>query len=163
MNTKHIRRYKTEYICIGFALVAAFVGHKDIQRQMNGLSMDRARISESAAQTRQLQESAEAVKQRDAIATQRYKNGCRIVVAVNSPRNLATLTDGEPVLDRISHKPLPAGTVVCDGNGNTAVLIPNQQGKPVVGQMAFTGQQQLAIAQVQKIRGAKVFYNTPEK
>ncbi|MBA3920312.1 MAG: hypothetical protein H0X31_00845, partial [Nostocaceae cyanobacterium] len=117
----------------------------------------------TSAQTRQLIESAEAAKERAAIAIQRYRDGCTIVVAVSSPKDLATLTKGEPVLDRTTKNPLPEGTVVCDINGNTAILKANSQGVPVADDFAFTGNRELALSLVRKIHGAKVFYNTPEK
>lgn len=161
VNKKHIRRHATEYIFAGIACVTAIFGHDDIQRQMNTLSADRSRISESTSLLRQLEESAETAKQRAAIAIQRYKDGCTIVVVADSPRNLATLVKGKPVLDRTSKAYLPSGTIVCDGNGNTAILKANSEGIPVADDFAFTGDRQLALNLIRKIHGAKVFYNTP--
>ncbi|MDF5721520.1 MAG: hypothetical protein PUP91_13775 [Rhizonema sp. PD37] len=163
VNRKHIRRHKTEYIFAGIACVTAIFGHNDIQRSMNSLSADRSRISESAAAVRILQENAETAKERAAIAGQRYKDGCTIVVVSNSPRNLASLVKGQPVLDRTSRAYLPEGTVVCDANGNTAILKNNAEGIPVADSFAFTGDRQLAINLIRKIHGARVFYNTPAR
>ncbi len=163
-NTKRIwRKHKLE---IGFgavALVATFFSHGDIQRSMQGLSEDRARIASNASEQRRLEENAELIKAKAAIAEQRYKDGCTMVVAANSPTNLATLVLGEPVFDRTTKKPLPAGTVVCDANGTTAVLASNENGVPVVSDMAFTGNRELALALIRKIKGARVYYYTPEK
>ena len=163
VNRKHIRRHATEYIFAGIACVTAIFGHDDIQRQMNTLSADRSRISESASLLRQLEESAETAKQRAAIAVQRYKDGCTIVVVSNSPRNLASLVKGQPVFDRTSKAYLPEGTVVCDANGNTAILKNNAEGIPVADSFAFTGDRQLALNLIRKIRGARVYYNTPAR
>ena len=163
VNKKHIRRHATEYIFVGIACVTAIFGHDDIQRQMNTLSADRSRISDLASQTRQLEESAVSAKERAAIAIQRYKDGCTIVVVANSPRNLASLVKGQPVLDRISKAYLPSGTVVCDVNGNTAILKNNASGIPVADDFAFTGDRQLALNLIRKIRGARVYYNTPAR
>jgi hypothetical protein len=163
LSRKLWRRHKLE---IGFgavALVAAFFSHGDIQRSMQGLSEDRARIASNASEQRRLEENAELIKAKAAIAEQRYNSGCTLVVAVNSPKNLATLVEGEPVFDRTTNKPLPVGTVVCDGNGNTAVLASNINGVPVVTDIAFTGNRELALAQLRKINGAKVYYFTPGK
>ena len=163
LNRKVWRRHKLE---IGFgavALVAALFSHSDIQRSMQGLSEDRARIASNASEQRRLEENAELIKAKAVIAEQRYNSGCTLVVAVNSPRNLATLVLGEPVFDRTTNKPLPVGTVVCDGNGNTAVLASNANGVPVVTDLAFTGNRELALAQLRKINGAKVYYFTPGK
>ena len=162
-NRKLWRKHKLEIVFGVVALAAAAFSSNDIQRSMQGLSTDRARIVSNASEQRRLEENAELSKIKAVIAEQRYKDGCTIVVAVSSPRNLATLVLGEPVLDRTSKKSLPSGTVVCDANGNTAVLSPNVDGIPVVSDLAFTGNRELAIAQVRKIRGAKVYYVTPEK
>ncbi len=163
LNRKVWRRHKLEFGFGAVALVAAFFSHNDIQRSMQGLSEDRARIATNASEQRRLEENAELVKAKAAIAEQRYNSGCTLVVAVNSPKNLATLVLGEPVYDRTTNKPLPIGTVVCDGNGNTAVLASNANGVPVVTDMAFTGNRDLALAQLRKINGAKVYYYTPGK
>lgn len=163
INKKTWRKHKLEITFGALASIAALFSHGDIQRSMNGLSEDRLRISNNASVQRRLEENAELVKAKAAIAEQRYKDGCTIVVVVNSPRNLATLVEGETVLDRTSKKSLPAGTVVCDVNGNTGVLAVNTDGVPVVTDMAFTGDRQLALNLISKIRGARVYYNTPEK
>jgi hypothetical protein len=155
------RKHKLEITFGAVALVAALFSHSDIQRSMQGLSEDRARIASNASEQRRLEENAELIKAKAAIAEQRYKDGCTLVVAVNSPRNLATLVEGEPVFDRTTSKPLPVGTVVCDAQGSTAVLASNANGVPVVADMAFTGKRELALAQLRKINGAKVYYVTP--
>jgi len=163
ISKKHISRHKTEYIFVGIACGVALFGHKDIQKQMDSLSADRARISESAVEVRKLEEGAETAKERAVIAISRYKDGCTIVVAANSPRNLASLVKGQPVLDRTSKAYLPEGTVVCDANGSTAILKNNASGIPVADDFAFTGDRQLALNIIRKIHGAKVFYNTPAR
>lgn len=163
LTRKAWRRYKLEISFAALVVVAALFSHSDIQRSMQGLSQDRARIANNASEQRRLEENAELIKAKAAIAEQRYNNGCTIVVAANSPNSLATLVEGEPVFDRTSKKPLPNGTVVCDSNGNTAVLASNANGVPVVADMAFTGNRQLALDQIRKIKGAKVYYYTPEK
>lgn len=163
-NTKRIwRKHKLEIVFGTVAVIAAFMSSGDIQRSMHSVSDDRARIASNASEQRRLEENAELVKAKAAIAEQRYNSGCTLVVAVNSPRNLATLVEGEPVYDRTTEKPLPVGTVVCDGNGNTAVLASNANGVPVVTELAFTGNRELALAQLSKINGAKVYYFTPGK
>jgi hypothetical protein len=163
LNRKVWRRHKLEISFGAVALVAAYFSHGDIQRSMQGLSEDRARIATNVSEQRRLEENASLIKAKAAIAEQRYKDGCTLVVAVNSPKNLATLVNGEPVYDRTTNKPLPVGTVVCDGNGNTAVLASNINGVPVVTDIAFTGNRELALAQLRKINGAKVYYFTPGK
>jgi hypothetical protein len=163
INKKVWRKHKTEIIFVSVALVAALFSHKDIQKGMDSVAFEKERVSLKTAEEKRLEQGQELVKARAAIAEQRYKDGCTIVVAVNSPKNLATLVEGETVLDRTSKKSLPAGTVVCDGNGNTGVLKANGQNIPVVSDLTYTGNRELAIDQVRRIKGAKVFYFTPEK
>lgn len=163
-NHSRIWRKHGSKIVFGSLILGSLAfGHNDIQRNMQSLSAAREVINTNTNKSRLLEEQFKSEQQAAAIAEARYKAGCTIVVAANSPRNLATLVEGEPVLDRTSKKSLPLGTVVCDGNGNTGVLVSDGTGTPVVGQMAFTGNRELAIDQIKKIRGAKVYYFTPQK
>lgn len=91
------------------------------------------------------------------IASNRYRNGCVIVVAQKAPDKFTSLTEGHPVIDWVRKTPLPAGTIVCDANGNTAV-IEKRNGKPVIGKTAFTGDRQL-INQARK--NANANYRVP--
>ncbi|OKH47310.1 hypothetical protein NIES2101_24025 [Calothrix sp. HK-06] len=137
-------------------------GYKDIQSNMQSLSVARQTIASNENKQRLLDEQFKREQQASKIAQSRYKSGCVMVVAANSPRNLATLVEGEPVLDRTTKNPLPLNTVVCDGIGNTGTIVRSVNGL-VVGNMAFTGNRELAIDTIKKIRGAKVYYVTPSK
>lgn len=164
MNINRIWRYHHSRIVFGLLIAGSLLlSSKDIGLRMRYLSAARETISTNSAQQQLLNEQLALEKSQASVAESRYKTGCAIVVAVNSPTNLATLVEGEPVLDRTTKKPLPAGTVVCDSNGNTGVLVAGKNGIPVVRQMAFTGDRSLATAQIRKIHGAKVYYYTPEK
>lgn len=164
MTITQIWRKHHSQIIFGCLILGSLAfSSNDITRNMRSLSQTRKVISTNSNQQQLLEEQLALEKSQAAVAEARYKTGCTIVVAVNSPRNLATLVEGEPVLDRTTKKPLPAGTVACDGNGNTGVLVANKEGVPVVREMAFTGDRSLATAQIRKIHGAKVYYFTPEK
>lgn len=164
MQFARIWRKHRSQIVFGCLITGSLaMSSNDITRNMRSLSVTREIISTNSTQQQLLDEQLALEKSRAVVAESRYKAGCTIVVAVNSPKNLATLVEGEPVLDRTTKKPLPAGTVVCDGNGQTGVIVRNSQKQLVVGQMAFTGNRELAIAQIKKIKGTKVFYFTPEK
>jgi hypothetical protein len=136
---------------------------KDISASVRSLSQARETIAGNSQQQLLLEEQLSHELSQAKVAEARYKAGCTIVVAVKAAKNLATLVEGETVLDRTTKKSLPVGAVVCDGNGNTGVLTASKDGVPVVGQMAFTGDRSLATEQVRKIKGAKVYYYTPEK
>lgn len=163
MQTNRIWRKHGSQVVFGSLIASSLLlSYKDIARNMQNLSIARETISNNSNQQQMLESQLAHEKAQAAIAEARYRSGCRIVVAVESPRNLATLVEGESVLDRTTKKPLPAGTVVCDGNGSTGLIVQDAQGELVVGQMAFTGNRELAIAQIRKIRGAKVYYVTPQ-
>ncbi|MBW4607340.1 MAG: hypothetical protein KME22_08960 [Hassallia sp. WJT32-NPBG1] len=164
MNINRFWRKHNSKIVFGSLVIASLIySSNDISANMRSLSEARQVIGANTRQLTLLEEQLNHEKAQAKIAEARYKAGCAIVVAVNSPRNLATLVEGETVLDRTSKKSLPVGTVVCDSNGNTGVLISNKSGVPVVSQMAFTGNRELAIAQIRRIHGAKLYFVTPEK
>lgn len=162
MNKKIWRRHGKEILFGSLAILSLAFGHKDIMQNMKSMSITREVINTNQTKQQLLNEQFEREQQASKIAESRYKSGCIMVVAANSPRNLATLVEGEPVLDRTTKKSLPLGTVVCDGTGNTGVLIQSPDGA-VVGEMAFTGNRELAIDTIKKIRGAKLYYVTPSK
>lgn len=164
MQFTRIWRKHGSQIIFGCLIVGSLaLSSNDITRNLRSLSQVRQTIAANNQQQVLLEQQLAYEKAQAEIAAARYKAGCTIVVAVNSPRNLATLVEGDPVMDRTTKKPLPAGTVVCDGNGQTGVIFRNSQGRLVVGQMAFTGDRTLALEQIRKIHGAKVYYFTPEK
>lgn len=164
MNTNRIWRKHSSKIIFGSLIAGSLIlSSKDISANMQSLSQARTTIAFNSQQQMLLEEQLSHEQALSKVAQARYKAGCTIVVAVKAARNLATLVEGETVLDRTTKKSLPINTVVCDGNGNTGVLIAGKDGVPVVGQMAFTGDRQLAINQIKKIRGAKLYYYTPQK
>lgn len=110
-----------------------------------------------ASQNQQIQIQREEISQAQ-LAESRYERGCTLTVAMSSPKDLVSIQTGEPVMDRTTKKPLPNGTVVCDFNGNTAVIKGG-----VASNLAFTGNRELAYQQLKKVRGAKVFYYVPGK
>lgn len=156
------RRHGSLIVFGSLTLGSLAFGHKDIQRNMQSLSIARETIAKNENKQRLLDEQFQREQQAAKIAESRYKSGCVMVVAAGQPRNLATLVEGEPVLDRTTKKPLPLNTVVCDGIGNTGTIVQSANGL-VVGNMAFTGNRQLAIDTIKKIKGARVYYVTPSK
>jgi hypothetical protein len=90
----------------------------------------------------QLEIAQDAAAELEAIAIGRYESGCILVTALDQPDQFVSIVENMPVLDRATQSPLPAGTAVCDANGNTAVLTnQNINGEviPVASSLAFTG------------------------
>jgi hypothetical protein len=100
---------------------------------------------ENSAREMEMRATQEALAIQAKIADERYGLGCIMVVASNSPDKLTALEEGRPVMDAARNRPLSAGAVVCDGFGNTGIIV-KVNSKPVVGEMAFTGNQKVIDA-----------------
>jgi len=107
--------------------------------------------------------SQDAAKQKDAIARQRYQDGCVMVVAANDRSQLTRITEGIPVIDASRNVPLSIGNIVCDANGLTGEIIadPNNPKIPVVGNTAFTSDRTLVANAAKRYRGTK--YTMPKQ
>ena len=110
----------------------------NISKNISTLALVRDEAQKNNATDMMLHASQEATEARAEIAKQRYHSGCVMVVSMQHPDHYTSLSEGQPVLDRIRKTPLPVGTVVCDANGNTARIV-KVDSKPVVGEIAFTG------------------------
>ena len=106
--------------------------------------------------------SQDAAKQKDAIARQRYQDGCVMVVSANDKTQLTSITEGLPVIDSARNVPLSVGNIVCDSNGLTGEIIAGENPKiPVVGNTAFTSDRTLVANAAKRYRGAK--YTMPKQ
>ena len=107
--------------------------------------------------------SQDAAKQKDAIARQRYQDGCVMVVSANDKTQLTSITEGLPVIDSARNVPLSVGNIVCDANGLTGEIIadPNNPKIPVVGNTAFTSDRTLVANAAKRYRGTK--YTMPKQ
>ena len=104
----------------------------------------------------------DAAKQKDAIARQRYQDGCVMVVAANDRSQLTSITEGVPVIDSSRNVPLSIGNIVCDSNGLTGEIIAGTDPKvPVVGNTAFTSDRALVANAAKRYRGTK--YTMPKQ
>ena len=106
--------------------------------------------------------SQDAAKQKDAIAGQRYQDGCVMVVSANDKTQLTSITEGLPVIDSARNVPLSVGNIVCDSNGLTGEIIAGENPKiPVVGNTAFTSDRTLVANAAKRYRGTK--YTMPKQ
>lgn len=100
--------------------------------------------------------SQQEAEQKSEIANERYQKGCLPVVS-DDQDYYVSLIELSPVVDPITQVPLPAGSVVCDAHGNTAVLV-DLDGDPntaaVASNFAFTGQKAVIDAHLSNYRGA---------
>ena len=117
----------------------------NIQQNMESINQVRDIAQHNAANEMKLRASQQSAEAQAEIAKSRYQSGCVMVVAMKDPKSYTSLSEGQPVLDRVRKTPLPAGTIVCDANGNTGKIV-LVQGEPVVGEMAFTGNKNLVTS-----------------
>ena len=125
---------------IGLAALAAVPSFSNAQGTMSQFQEMREQSAQGAADHARLMLEQEEVAANAEIAVQRYLTGCAPVVDWNQI-NYVSLVENEVVLDPTTKFPIPAGTVVCDANGNTAIIRNNAQGWPVAQSFAFTGDQ----------------------
>lgn len=103
------------------------------------MRQEAARISDRSHTLQLAQQETESAA---AIANIRYRESCLPVVDLASQQHYVSLVEGKPVIDSVSGVPLPAGTVVCDAHGNTAVLV--LEGSTAVARhFAYTGDRTL--------------------
>jgi hypothetical protein len=127
-------------ICVCLAIASP-----SIKANMTAMGEVQKLAQENSARQMRLMATQQFVESQGEIADSRYKSGCIMVVASNSPDSLTALEEGKPVLDAARKRPLPSGAVVCDGFGNTGVIVKIDK-TPVVGEMAFSGNQELVDA-----------------
>lgn len=142
-------------------LACLALSSSNVKQQMQSISQVRELAQQNSAKEMRLRAVEDFMNQQAQIASNRYKAGCVMVVAMKSPQDYTSLTEGQPVLDRVRKKPLPAGTVVCDANGNTGVLEPGVDDTPVVGSMAFTGNQ--SVVEAARNRNKSTRYALPNQ
>lgn len=128
----------------GIGIVASLlISQGNIRENAKTLGEVREMAQANTAKEMRLRASQQASEGQAEIAEQRYQKGCLAVVAQSDPSAFTSLTEGQPVLDRVRKVPLPLGTLICDAYGNTGKIIPDSQGNPVVGELAFTGNSDL--------------------
>jgi hypothetical protein len=137
-----IKRNPVAAGAIALMVLAAAANFPTIAQNMQATGRVREKAMENSELNQQLQATSLFTEQQAEIAEKRYSEGCVLVVASNDPSKFTSLSEGQPVLDAVRGVPLPAGTVVCDAFGNTARII-DQDGNPVAGELAFTGNKQV--------------------
>jgi hypothetical protein len=150
MNTNRIWRKHQTSIIFGILTIASLIySSGDIARNMRSISELKGAIAFNSAQQSKLEQQFEFEKEQATIAEGRYKSGCLPVVATVYPHKYVSITKGQVIKDRITGKPLSAGSVVCDANGNTGVIDENG----AVEAIAFTGNRDLVAKRLTRFRG----------
>ncbi len=161
MSNRFWRKNKTTVV-FGVLFVGALgLSAGDIGNKMQSISEDRQQIAAQDRKQAMLEQGEEYDEAKAKIANARMKRGCILVVDLRTAKNLTTLVEGQPVRDRTTKAYLPAGVTVCGANGETAVIRQNQDGVPVISDIAV-GDRELVYKNLKNVRGARVFYSVPE-
>lgn len=151
--SKAIRRFwrHNKELAIGIPVLAlaTMFSWGDIQKKGEEWGKAKAIANENAFSISTLEQQVELEKAQSDIAVGRYKSGCLPIVANVFPHKYITLVKGKVIKDRITKAPLPAGTVVCDANGNTGVI--DERGAPDA--IAFTGNRDAILLRLNRFRG----------
>lgn len=144
--TRRLKRNKISLVFGATVLGCFALNSGEIQKNMAVVGQVRQIAQVNAAKDMQLRVSQQAAQMQAEIANERYTSGCLMVVTTHDPGLLASLAEGQPVLDGTGPNHLPLGTIVCDAHGNTAKIVAASNGTPVAGEIAFTGNRELVAA-----------------
>ena len=127
---KYIKRNPIQSGLAGAAIVVCLLNLGPISEALRQNANQREVLGAANRAITEIQLSEQQRLKLAEIANQRYDAGCEIVINGNDRPQYTALNPGDPVLDG-AYEPapglppnayLPAGVVVCDAFGNTAVL-----------------------------------------
>ena len=134
---KRAKRYPIETCLLAAFCITVICDIPHIVSQISLSGELRAAAEKQNHKHMEMKLSQQAASDASEIAKERYQNGLLIVLSKNNRENYASVVEGKPVLDKDGSL-IPAGTIVGDGNGNTA-LIAVVNKIPVATKVAFTG------------------------
>jgi hypothetical protein len=132
---------------------------RDFTSSVGEARADAKRIGQDMTE---LQLSQQEAEQKNAIAVERYRSGCLPVVTPDQSQYVSLVLNS-PVIDSASGAPIPVGSVVCDANGNTGVIVDDDQDETTPGvtqKMAFTGDKAIITWRLDQYQGAS--YSLPQ-
>lgn len=150
------RKHKTPIIFGGLIALTTLFSIPDMMSKASKLGAIREEATQNTFNAIRVKQNDETDQQLRAIANERMKRGCVLVVDGQSAKNLVTLTPGQQVRDRANRSSLPDGVTVCGANGETAVI---RNG--VISDIAV-GDRENIYPNLRRIKGASVYYNTPK-
>jgi hypothetical protein len=134
-NTTGLKPVQGFFILAG--VIAVGVSYPSFLKHQARIGQDKLELQKIESQRRSLSRQFEAEQEQAEIANKRYAT-CLPVVGEefnNGTHYFSGIQTGTVIFDRISNKPLPTGTVICDANGTTGVI----GEKGAVTFTAFTG------------------------
>ncbi|MBD2168617.1 hypothetical protein H6G04_30010 [Calothrix membranacea FACHB-236] len=142
---KKLRKDPVSLVLLAVIGGSLFLSQGNVSETMTSLGDAKKMMVASTAKNNEMLAGQQSDKNQSAIAEQRYKDGCLILLYKGQ---MAAIAQGRPVYDPLTKFPLPKGTQVCDGYGTTARLEPRDfDGDgvfiPVITQEAFTGNKEV--------------------
>lgn len=144
------RKHKTSIVFGGIILGSLAFSSGDIARNMQSISSVKSQIASQSEKQVKLEQQFAFEQEQAKIADARYEKGCLPSVVGHYPDvYYVSVYEGQVLSDRHTKQPMPPGTVVCDGQGNTGVI--GEGG--AVGKIAFTGNRDLISKRLGRFRG----------
>ncbi|MGD1873068.1 MAG: hypothetical protein ACFB02_08440 [Mastigocoleus sp.] len=154
-NSLGLKPTQTFFIIAGVIAIAA--SYPSFIKHQARIEADKADLQEKTLQRRALQRQFESEREQAMIANERYKSCLPVVGETfkNGTHYFSGIQKGSVIRDRITEKPLPQGTVVCDSHGITAVIDANGQASFT----AYTGDRDIIQARLKRFKGSQ--YSQP--
>lgn len=139
------------------AAIALILSYPSLSKYQAEMDKVREEVKVTAAKEEALQRQADFEKSQALIANDRYKECLPVVGSVyrNGRHYFTSISEGQQIFDRITKKPLAQGTVICDANGNSAVI--NSEGKAAA--LAYTGNRNIIQERLKRFKTSQ--YSQP--
>lgn len=155
LRTANIKLSSLAFVTAGtVALIVSLPSLRSYQAQMDKV---RQEVSATQLKTDALERESEFEKAQAVIANERYKQCLPVVGEAykNGTHYFAGLVALSVPTDRVTGKPFPPGTIVCDAHGVTAVI--DAEGK--VSFTAYTGDRDVVQKRLKRFKGSE--YSQP--
>lgn len=126
-STPQTHGFRPIHIVYGLCAVGvlgslAFGGIQNIMMQRSATAHIRQQRVSMQVQEQEFALRQEQAKVQDAIAQQRYANGCVFLISPLDQNSFVSINQGGAVVDGITGQPIAPSTTICDPNGGTAIV-----------------------------------------
>lgn len=152
------RKPKPLNIAFGSAVIVALIfSFPTFQKYQSKMAEIRSDVAKQETRVQALERELEFEQRQAEVANKRYES-CLPVVGKffrNGTHYFTGIKEGETPKDRITGKPFPKGTVVCDAHGTTGVIDENGQ----IAFTAYTGDRTKVKQRLERFKGSQ--YSQP--
>lgn len=145
------------FVCIGLVGAAVILSIPSLEKHQTRVDLVRSEIKQRETTAEKLERQLNYEQRQARVANERYKS-CLPVVGdayQNGTHYFTGIKEGDKPKDKITGERLPAGTIVCDAHGSTAVI--DRDG--AVSYLAFTGDRNVIQSRLKRFRGSQ--YSQP--